>query len=173
MVCWKAILLPFNSTVFSDWTTAQLPTICQNNLNCLGQKNALTMSLKAVFNEIYSFIFFVLAPVNGRWGDWQPASWESTSCSGGYRRRYRKCDSPRPAHGGRDCGNVESSTESIDCNECEINNGECEHRCINYIGRYSCNCYPGYKVSQSDWKKCVGKYTMRIFPFSFLNYLSI
>ena len=113
----------------------------------------------------------MLAPRNGHWGAWQPASWELTSCSGSYRTRHRYCDNPSPAHGGSYC--VGSSTERIDCNECEFNNGGCEHRCINYYGCYSCACYPGYKASPSDWKKCVRKYTIRIFPFSFLNYLSI
>ena len=147
------------------------PIICQNNLNSLGQKNALTMSLKAVFNDILFIYFFVLAPRNGHWGAWQPASWELTSCSGAYRTRHRNCDNPCPAHGGSYC--VGSSTERIDCDECKFNNGGCDHRCINYDGCYSCACYPGYKASQTDWKKCVRKYTMRIFPFSFLNYLSI
>ena len=124
------------------------------------------MSLKAAFNDILFIYFFVLAPRNGHWGAWQPASWELTSCSGAYRTRHRNCDNPCPAHGGSYC--VGSSTERIDCNECEFNNGGCDHRCINYYGCYSCACYPGYKASQTDWKKCVRKYTMRIFLSRFL-----
>ena len=113
----------------------------------------------------------MLAPRNGHWGAWQPASWELTSCSGGLKTRHRNCDNPSPAHGGRDC--VGSNTESIDCNECEYNNGGCEHRCINYYGCYTCACYPGYKASQSDWKECVRKYTMCINFSFFVSWLSV
>lgn len=113
-------------------------------------------------------LFFVLAPRNGHWGAWQPASWELTSCSGGYKTRHRNCDNPSPAHGGRDC--VGSSKDSMDCNECEFNNGGCEHVCINYDGCYTCDCNPGYKASQSDWKECVRKCRMclNFFLFRFL-----
>ncbi|CAH3141747.1 unnamed protein product [Porites lobata] len=43
----------------------------------------------------------------------------------------------------------------MDCDECEYNNGGCEHRCIDYDGRYTCACNSGYKASQSNWKECV------------------
>ena len=125
---------------------------------------------KRCFNaELFNFLYYFMlaqrpSPRHGHWGAWQPASWELTSCSGGYKTRHRNCDNPSPAYGGRDC--VGSSKESIDCDECEYNNGGCEHRCIDYDGGYTCACYSGYKASQSDWKECVRKCTMCI-NFSF------
>ena len=125
---------------------------------------------KRCFNtELFNFLYYFMlarrpSPKNGHWGAWEPASWESTSCSGSYKTRRRNCDNPSPAYGGRDC--VGSSTESMDCDECEYNNGGCEHRCIDYDGRYTCACNSGYKASQSNWKECVRKCTMCI-NFSF------
>ncbi|XP_037090869.1 semaphorin-5B-like [Pollicipes pollicipes] len=42
-------------------------------------------------------------PLDGGWGGW--GSWGrcSARCGGGFRRRRRVCDSPRPANGGRPC----------------------------------------------------------------------
>ncbi|TKS74334.1 Hemicentin-1 Fibulin-6 [Collichthys lucidus] len=44
-----------------------------------------------------------LCPISGNWGPW--SSWGSCSktCNGGQMRRYRTCDNPRPANGGRAC----------------------------------------------------------------------
>ena len=39
--------------------------------------------------------------------------------------------------------------------ECSIENGGCEHICVNKPGAYECICNPGYSV-QSDNKSCSG-----------------
>lgn len=50
--------------------------------------------------------------------------------------------------------------------ECKSDNHGCEHRCINKIGGYECECDIGYSL-QSDGKTCQG---MKFF-FIFINIL--
>ncbi|XP_038061947.1 A disintegrin and metalloproteinase with thrombospondin motifs 3-like [Patiria miniata] len=40
---------------------------------------------------------------NGKWSKWSDWSECSQDCDVGARTRYRHCDNPRPAHGGKDC----------------------------------------------------------------------
>ncbi|XP_015760660.1 PREDICTED: thrombospondin-2-like [Acropora digitifera] len=87
------------------------------------------------------------SPVHGKWGPWQPSDWDSVSCSGGYRTRWRYCNKPRPANGGRHCSG--SKTESIACDECR-----CEHICLSYGGSDTCMCSPGYKRRASNFRRC-------------------
>ena len=52
-----------------------------------------------------------------------------TSCPPGYQQAYgKKCK---------------------DINECNVNNGGCNHTCINYDGSYYCTCNPGYRLSNN------------------------
>uniref|UniRef100_A0A3Q2PJN0 Uncharacterized protein n=1 Tax=Fundulus heteroclitus TaxID=8078 RepID=A0A3Q2PJN0_FUNHE len=50
-------------------------------------------------------------PCPSDWGQW--SSWGSCSktCDGGQMRRYRTCDNPRPAHGGRACAGADLQTQ--------------------------------------------------------------
>ena len=41
-----------------------------------------------------------------------------------------------------------------DINECE-NNSTCDHRCINTIGSFVCECNPGYQLND-DLMTCSG-----------------
>ena len=43
-----------------------------------------------------------------------------------------------------------------DTNECEDDNGGCDHTCINIGGSYQCACNDGYKLN-SDFHSCIGK----------------
>lgn len=36
---------------------------------------------------------------------------------------------------------------NIDINECDTNNGNCEHFCVNEIGSFHCYCEPGYLLA--------------------------
>ncbi|XP_043238645.1 semaphorin-5B-like [Amphibalanus amphitrite] len=56
-------------------------------------------------------------PVDGGWGAWSAWSACSAGCGGGFRRRSRACDSPRPVNGGRPCLG------------CDVEYGECESSC--------------------------------------------
>ncbi|CAM9166309.1 unnamed protein product [Lampetra planeri] len=84
--------------------------------------------------------------VSGNWGPW--SSWGSCSktCNGGQMRRYRTCDNPRPANGGRACADI---------NECERHPQPCAHRCLNTPGSFKCTCPPGRHLL-GDGKSCAG-----------------
>ena len=45
----------------------------------------------------------------------------------------------------------------IDVNECELNNGDCEYKCSNEPGGYSCTCPIGFQLTP-DERNCTGKY---------------
>ena len=45
----------------------------------------------------------------------------------------------------------------IDINECESENGGCEHNCTNEKGSFFCSCPEGFEIG-SDSRSCVGKY---------------
>ncbi|XP_035222665.1 hemicentin-1-like isoform X3 [Stegodyphus dumicola] len=42
-------------------------------------------------------------PINGGWGQWSSWGECSSSCNKGQKKRFRSCDNPTPAGGGRDC----------------------------------------------------------------------
>lgn len=43
-----------------------------------------------------------------------------------------------------------------DIDECSINNGGCQQRCVNTEGSYYCTCSEGYRLHPNG-KDCVGK----------------
>ena len=45
---------------------------------------------------------------------------------------------------------------SVDVNECDINNGNCQQMCKNLYGRHSCSCREGF-VLDSNKRTCSGK----------------
>lgn len=47
-----------------------------------------------------------------------------------------------------------------DSDECQTNNGGCEHRCINTNGSYQCACNKGYFL-KDDKVKCEGAERLR------------
>ena len=44
---------------------------------------------------------------------------------------------------------------SLDINECDTNNGGCDHNCINTIGSYQCQCREGFQFI-SNGRNCTG-----------------
>ena len=44
----------------------------------------------------------------------------------------------------------------LDINECLVNNGDCDHNCVNTAGSYYCTCNTGYRLS-NDSRECLGK----------------
>ena len=42
-----------------------------------------------------------------------------------------------------------------DVNECNTNNGGCQHNCVNTDGSYECRCRSGYRLS-SNGRSCSG-----------------
>ena len=43
-----------------------------------------------------------------------------------------------------------------DINECDVDNGECEHLCNNTDGSYYCSCHRGYQLLENDTFNCTG-----------------
>ncbi|XP_036834633.1 hemicentin-1 isoform X2 [Oncorhynchus mykiss] len=76
-------------------------------------------------------------PVHGNWGLW--SSWGSCSrtCNGGQMKRYRTCDNPRPANGGRACAGADSQIQRCSTANCPVDGnwgvwqpwGECSASC--------------------------------------------
>lgn len=62
-------------------------------------------------------------PVHGKWSDWRGWGDCTVPCGGGQQTRYRDCDNPRPAYGGRQCPGA--SDETRPCNElpCAVDGG--------------------------------------------------
>lgn len=44
---------------------------------------------------------------------------------------------------------------SVDTNECDLENGGCEHFCTNFVGSYECNCLNGYYLAPNG-HDCIG-----------------
>ncbi|XP_033885551.3 hemicentin-1-like isoform X1 [Acipenser ruthenus] len=59
-------------------------------------------------------------PIHGNWGPW--SSWGSCSrtCNGGQMRRYRTCDNPRPANGGRACAGADTQIQRCNTDTCPV-----------------------------------------------------
>ncbi len=38
----------------------------------------------------------------------------------------------------------------IDINECDFDNGGCDHNCTNLVGSYFCNCSNGYYLTNGS-----------------------
>ncbi|KAM4629779.1 hemicentin-1 [Polymixia lowei] len=76
-------------------------------------------------------------PIHGNWGPW--SSWGSCSrtCNGGQMRRYRTCDNPRPANGGRACAGADTQIQRCSTANCPVDGnwgswqpwGECSVSC--------------------------------------------
>ena len=49
-----------------------------------------------------------------------------------------------------------------DINECESNNGGCQHNCSNSVGSFQCSCLPGHTLN-SDGLQCSGKIFVALF----------
>ena len=49
----------------------------------------------------------------------------------------------------------------VDVNECQDNNGDCQHDCVNTPGSFYCSCHDGYRLQGSNntcrgrWVACV------------------
>ncbi|XP_009996158.1 PREDICTED: hemicentin-1 [Chaetura pelagica] len=59
-------------------------------------------------------------PVHGSWGPWSSWGTCSRTCNGGQTRRYRACDNPRPASGGRACAGPDMQTQRCSPEPCPV-----------------------------------------------------
>ncbi|XP_040926337.1 hemicentin-1 isoform X2 [Betta splendens] len=76
-------------------------------------------------------------PISGNWGPWSGWGSCSRTCSGGQMRRYRTCDDPRPANGGRACAGADTQIQRCGGADCPVDGqwgpwqpwGECSASC--------------------------------------------
>uniref|UniRef100_A0A8C3DQA4 Hemicentin-1 n=1 Tax=Corvus moneduloides TaxID=1196302 RepID=A0A8C3DQA4_CORMO len=59
-------------------------------------------------------------PVHGNWGPWSSWGTCSRTCNGGQARRYRSCDNPRPASGGRACAGADVQIQRCSTDLCPV-----------------------------------------------------
>ncbi|XP_010131672.1 PREDICTED: LOW QUALITY PROTEIN: hemicentin-1-like, partial [Buceros rhinoceros silvestris] len=59
-------------------------------------------------------------PVHGNWGPWSSWGTCSRTCNGGQMRRYRTCDNPRPASGGRACAGADMQIQRCSAELCPV-----------------------------------------------------
>uniref|UniRef100_A0A7M5TX24 Hemicentin-1 n=1 Tax=Clytia hemisphaerica TaxID=252671 RepID=A0A7M5TX24_9CNID len=60
-------------------------------------------------------------PVNGNWGKWGGFSSCNKRCGGGVQTRYRSCNNPTPAHGGKSCPGSHAHSQSCNTQKCPVN----------------------------------------------------
>nr|XP_009935964.1 PREDICTED: multiple epidermal growth factor-like domains protein 6 [Opisthocomus hoazin] len=68
----------------------------------------------------------------------------------GYRTASRCC--PGWSQRGGDAGCL----HHVD--ECQVHNGGCQHRCVNTLGSYYCECKPGFRL-HTDGRTCIAVHT--------------
>uniref|UniRef100_A0A7M5UQU5 Uncharacterized protein n=1 Tax=Clytia hemisphaerica TaxID=252671 RepID=A0A7M5UQU5_9CNID len=76
-------------------------------------------------------------PVNGNWGKWGGFSSCNKRCGGGLQTRYRSCNNPTPAHGGKSCPGSPAHSQSCNTHKCPVNGnwgswgsyGSCNNKC--------------------------------------------
>nr|XP_044998229.1 hemicentin-1 isoform X3 [Jaculus jaculus] len=59
-------------------------------------------------------------PTHGNWSPWSGWGTCSRTCNGGQMRRYRTCDHPRPANGGRACGGADTQVQRCNTQMCPV-----------------------------------------------------
>ena len=86
--------------------------ISECNLACPGDDNQTCGGLP---NKMNVYQIKQINPVDGGWSDWHDWSECSQSCGGGTETRWRLCDSPAQAHGGRECDGDHSQERQCKC----------------------------------------------------------
>lgn len=64
------------------------------------------------------------APIDGHWGRWSDWGSCSKTCNDGQRTRYRKCDNPKPGHGGKPCPGASSVKEMCILKRCRLDSDD-------------------------------------------------
>ncbi|KAK3506808.1 hypothetical protein QTP70_028372 [Hemibagrus guttatus] len=91
----------------------------------------------SVHREELSRGWKMVVMVHGNWGPWSTWGSCSRTCNGGQMRRYRTCDNPRPANGGRACAGTDTEIQKCSTFSCPVDGnwspwqpwGECSVSC--------------------------------------------
>ena len=67
-----------------------------------------------MFSSLNNSFDFIRLLVDGKWGQWGGYGACSKTCNPGHKVRERKCNSPSPSHGGKEC--IGSAREVTTCN---------------------------------------------------------
>ncbi|CAG2214239.1 Hemicentin-1,Coadhesin,Thrombospondin-2,Thrombospondin-1,Mucin-like protein [Mytilus edulis] len=106
---WAACSLDCGGGTQRKTRTCTKPAPTHDGLDCGGDSSA-SQSCNTHF-----------CPINGRWSDWSPWDTCSVTCGVGTQTKTRSCSNPAPNHGGEDCGNDDSATQTCTKHECPIN----------------------------------------------------
>lgn len=87
--------------------TRQIHTACLSNAN-----------INRTRTEQQKTVLLLPLTVHGNWGPWSTWGSCSRTCNGGQMRRYRTCDNPRPANGGRSCAGTDTEIQKCSTLSC-------------------------------------------------------
>ena len=110
----KLAINPFIYIIFWNWYNL-LKSIFDINLKIFQSNGRADCAGSATATENCNT---QACPVEGQWGQWGGFTGCSATCGGGQKQRTRKCDSPPPSNGGKDCAiDALGDTEIVKCND--------------------------------------------------------
>ncbi|XP_057298019.1 SCO-spondin-like isoform X2 [Hydractinia symbiolongicarpus] len=104
--------------------------------------------------------------VNGNWGNWGSYGACSAHCGGGIKKRFRHCNNPTPAHGGRNCGGSNTMVHACNTHKCAVNGnwgswsayGACSAKCNGGVKTRYRHC--NNPAPSNGGRACAGGSTM-------------
>lgn len=87
------------------------------------------VAVKFSFRKCHRYIHLISSlcslSVHGGWGPWGAWSACTKTCGSGTQIQERRCDSPRPDHGGRQCEGAGQQSQACNTRNCPgMNNGD-------------------------------------------------
>ena len=72
----------------------------------------------SLFHSFYTIRLFL---VNGAWSSWGSYGSCNNKCGGGVQGRFRYCNNPAPAHGGKGCPGYSKMVKACNTHKCPGN----------------------------------------------------